>query len=127
MADRMRKTLREADVSVQDMAEYLEVSRNTVGSWINGKTRPNAASLKLWALRVGIPYEWIRYGESPQAGGPEGSQSGLPRLDLNQRPSDYLSPQVRCDVAPLPRRSGTGRSRHADLIRRREFGAGAAA
>jgi hypothetical protein len=34
LADRLRKTLRESGVGVQEMADYLEVSRNTVSAWI---------------------------------------------------------------------------------------------
>jgi len=62
VADRLRKALREADVSVQEMAEYLEVSRNTVGSWINGHHRPGPSDVKQWALRTGVPYEWLAHG-----------------------------------------------------------------
>lgn len=111
LADRMRKALRVSGVGVQEMAEYLGVSRNTVGTWVNGHIAPKVQSVRLWALRTGVPFEWLMNGESPQAGGPEGSQSGLPRLDLNQRPSDYLSPQVRCGVRPLRKPSGTSRAR----------------
>lgn len=63
LADRLRKALRHADVSVQSMAEYLEVSRNTIGNWINGHTRPRPAEMKLWALRCGVPYEWLIGGD----------------------------------------------------------------
>lgn len=95
MADRMRKSLRVADVSVQEMADYLEVERNTISRWINGRTHPPASSLRLWAMRTGVDYRWLRNGEEPQpemAGAP---LRGLPRLDLNQRPSDYVEPQVK--------------------------------
>ena len=98
MADRLRKALREADLSVQDIAEYIGVSRNTVGAWINGRTVPNKASLMLWAMRTGVPLEWLRTGESPHQEGPGGgallpagkaSRSVLPRLDSNQKPAGY--------------------------------------
>ena len=71
-ADRMRKSLRVSEVSVQDMADYLEVSRNTVGSWINGRTAPSSSALKMWALRTGVPYEWLRDGKNPRQDGPDG-------------------------------------------------------
>ncbi|MFC8733617.1 helix-turn-helix domain-containing protein [Luteimicrobium sp. NPDC057192] len=83
----MRKALRVADVGVQEMADYLEVSRGAVGNWINGKAKPSPQSVRLWALRTGVPYEWLRDGESPRQGGPDGG-NGLLRLDSNQRPSD---------------------------------------
>jgi transcriptional regulator with XRE-family HTH domain len=96
MADRLRKALREADLSVQEIADYLGVSRNTVGAWINGRTVPNKASLMLWAMRTGVPFDWLRTGESPHPVDPDGgevvtaggsSRSVLPRLDSNQKPA----------------------------------------
>lgn len=59
VADRMRKSLRTAAVSVADMADYLGVSRNAVSTWINGRVRPSTQTLRLWALRTGVPYEWL--------------------------------------------------------------------
>ncbi|WP_353709512.1 helix-turn-helix transcriptional regulator [Cellulosimicrobium sp. ES-005] len=83
----MRKSLRLTGIGVQDMADYLEVSRNTVGTWINGRITPSAQTIRLWAMRTGVPYRWLRDGETPAQGDPGGGE-GLPRLDLNQRPSD---------------------------------------
>ncbi len=65
VADRMRKSLRDAGVGVQEMADYLEVSRNTVGNWINGHIPPSAQTLRLWSLRCGVPLEWLRTGDDP--------------------------------------------------------------
>lgn len=62
VADRMRKALREEDVSVQEMADYLGVKRNTVGTWINGRIQPSTQTLRLWALRCGVDYEWLARG-----------------------------------------------------------------
>ncbi|MGH3501478.1 MAG: helix-turn-helix domain-containing protein [Nocardioidaceae bacterium] len=73
LADRMRKALRQADANVGEMAEYLGVSRGTVSTWINGRIDPSTQTLRLWALRCGVPYPWLRYGDeaehspSPQA------------------------------------------------------------
>lgn len=75
LADRLGKSLRVADMSAQDMADYLEVHRNTVGSWINGRTAPNGAILRLWAMRTGAPYRWLRYGEKP-SGPPHPTNGG---------------------------------------------------
>lgn len=62
LADRMRKALRQADIGVQEMADYLDVSRSTVGTWINGRNRPSAATLRIWAMRCGVSFEWLRDG-----------------------------------------------------------------
>ena len=59
LADRMRKAMRAADVGVQEMADYLGVSRNAVGTWINGRIEPRTQTVRLWALRTGVPYAWL--------------------------------------------------------------------
>ena len=66
----MRKTLRESGLSVQDIADYLDVSRNAVSTWINGRIVPSTQTLRLWALRTGAPYEWLKDGTEPV--GPNG-------------------------------------------------------
>ncbi len=72
VADRMRKALRGSGVKVGEIAEYLGVSRNAVGTWINGHIEPSTQTLRLWALRTGYPYVWLKDGESPHPAGPEG-------------------------------------------------------
>lgn len=72
LADRLRKSLREADIGVQEMADYIEVGRNTVSNWINGRTRPPASALRLWSMRCGIPIEWLRDGDADAGPGPGG-------------------------------------------------------
>lgn len=69
LADRMRKGLRESDVGVSEIAEYLGVARNTVSSWINGRIRPSRQTLRLWALRTGVPLEWLEAGHTPTGDG----------------------------------------------------------
>lgn len=59
-ADKLRKALRHGDVSVGAMADYLGVERNTVGRYINGRTKPDIRTLRLWAMRCGVPFEWLR-------------------------------------------------------------------
>lgn len=91
LADRVRRALRVSDTSVQEIAEYLEVNRNTVGNWINGRATPRPRELKRLALRTGFPYEWILNGESesPRPDGPDGgSVSHL--SESNRRPIHYM-------------------------------------
>lgn len=75
LADRMRKALRVSDVSVQDMADFLGVTRGTVSTWINGHIHPSTQTLKLWAARTGVPYEWL-------TGFPEDANTGAILLAL---------------------------------------------
>lgn len=59
LADRMRKALRESEFGAGDMAEYLGVNRTTVSLWLGGKIVPRTSTLRLWAMRTGVPYEWL--------------------------------------------------------------------
>jgi transcriptional regulator with XRE-family HTH domain len=68
MADRLRKALRHAGLEQQEMAGYLGVSRNSVSNWVNGNNRPSGPALKLWALRTGVPFEWLRDGSAAAEG-----------------------------------------------------------
>lgn len=97
LADRLRKALRHADVGIQDMAEYLEVSRNTIGNWINGHTRPRPAEMKMWALRCGVPYEWLVGGD------PNGSH--IRALIRDQQPG-YA--EIHNDITAMRKALGHG-------------------
>lgn len=89
LADRMRKALRASDTGVQEIADYLGVVRNTVSNWINGKITPSKQTLRLWALRTGVDFDWLQTGENPhQLVADEGAVM-LPRLDSNQQPAGY--------------------------------------
>jgi transcriptional regulator with XRE-family HTH domain len=64
VADRMRKAMRSAGIGVQEIADYLGVARNTVSTWINGRIAPSRQTLRLWALRCGVSYDWLKDGET---------------------------------------------------------------
>lgn len=86
LTDRLAKSLKESGMSVQKMADYLDVHRNTVSAWINGRTPISTQSLRLWALRTGVPFIWIRDGLEPPTApfdGPDGAASApsLTRTD----------------------------------------------
>lgn len=59
VADRLRKSLRHAGLGTAEMADYLGVSRQSVGNWINGRIDPSQQTLRLWAMRTGVSYEWL--------------------------------------------------------------------
>ncbi len=92
LADRMRKALRVADIGVAEMAEYLGVSRNSVGNWINGHKAPSRQTRMLWAMRTGVPLEWLEYGVLPD-------DPSCPRQDSNLRPTRYKVARIGQRVA----------------------------
>lgn len=68
LGDRLKKSLKHADMSVADMAEYLEVHRNTITNWLADRRTPMLAILRVWAEKVGLPVEWLRNGTWPETG-----------------------------------------------------------
>lgn len=89
LADRMRKGLRIAGMTVQEMADYLGVTRTTVSNWINGHVPPSKQTQRLWALRTGVDFDWLQTGENPHQAVPDEGAVMLPRLDSNQQPAGY--------------------------------------
>lgn len=59
------------EVSVQEMADYLDVSRQTVGRWMADKgAPPKRPFIVQWALRTGVSLRWLESGLGPF--GPDG-------------------------------------------------------
>lgn len=90
LADRMRKALRLSGIGVQEMADYLDVARGTVGTWINGRITPSSQTVRLWALRTGVPYEWLRDGFMPTGGDQARRVTG--RSLVQVQPREHLAP-----------------------------------
>jgi len=86
LADRMRKALREAGVSAQEMADYLGVRRETVSTWINGRNRPDTRTLRLWAMACNVDFGWLAGEQGPKWRG------GLPTAGREIRKPGRLSP-----------------------------------
>lgn len=87
LADRLTKALREARMSVNEMALHLGVHRNTVSAWVNGRTPISGPAIRAWAARTSVDYDWIVTG-TPSSPRGDGNGLLLPRLDSNQEPSD---------------------------------------
>lgn len=66
LADRLRKSLRVAGIGVQEIAESLGVSRNTVSNWLNGRTAPGRDQLIVWCAYTGAPLQWLEQGTEPE-------------------------------------------------------------
>lgn len=81
LGDRLRKSLRVAGVPVNAMAEELGLTRVTVGNYLALRTTPSRSVLRVWALKCGVPFEWLLTGECPP-------------WDSNPEPADYPSAQI---------------------------------
>lgn len=81
--DRLHKSLRIAGMTSGQMAEYLGVHRNTVSNYLGGKS-VDKRTLMLWALRTGVPYEWLQSGKVAPDGGDDGQSIGQPFGNANE-------------------------------------------
>lgn len=75
LADRMRKSLKDAGIGVGEMADRFEVHRNTISAWINGTNTPDALAIRAWAAATNVPVEWLRWGVDPT---PDGGSEQAP-------------------------------------------------
>lgn len=63
---RLKMALDHADLSVQEMADHLDYSRGQLSRYLNDKGEPpRRPVLREWALRCGVPFEWLAYGIDP--------------------------------------------------------------
>ena len=83
--DRARKALSTAGVAAADMAEYAGVTPETMSRYLNGRTRFPVGTLRLIAVRTGVPFTWIQTGEAPSPDGDGASECA--RRDSNPKPS----------------------------------------
>ncbi|WP_233568398.1 helix-turn-helix domain-containing protein [Frigoribacterium sp. PhB118] len=82
LADRLRKARETAEVSQDEMAEQIGVSRRSIVRYEGGATVPRSALL-LWSMRTGVPMEWLLNGEAPPTG--DGGGAGVHPLGLEPR------------------------------------------
>lgn len=64
LGDRLAKALDISNVTVQEMADELGVSRTTVSNYMHGRTHPSRSVGRIWALRTGVPFAWLITGNT---------------------------------------------------------------
>ena len=78
LADRLGKALRVSNLGVSEVADYLGVSRASVGRWVNGHTRPSKATLIVLSDLTGVDRRWLMQGAADEL---------RARRDSNPKPS----------------------------------------
>jgi transcriptional regulator with XRE-family HTH domain len=66
LRQRLWLSLDYAHVKPGEMASELGVSTDTVANYVRGRTRPRLSTLKVWALRTGVPFAWLAHGTTPE-------------------------------------------------------------
>lgn len=59
MRHRMSLALEYGSVSINEMARHLGASRTTISNYLHGRTQPRRADLIAWAMRCGVPFDWL--------------------------------------------------------------------
>lgn len=81
---RMKMALDAAGIGVSEMAERMGVDRNTVSNWINGRVKPRAAFLRVWADECEVDYRWL--SEGMVVVNAQGLSELLSSLDTDEEP-----------------------------------------
>ncbi len=87
LADRLRKARELTGLEQREFADQLGISRTSVSNAETGTTRPIKVTLKAWALRSGVDYEWLTTGAA-------GDPHPWAPWDSNPQPTDCGYPQV---------------------------------
>lgn len=60
---RLKRALSWASVGAAEMGDHLGYSKAQISRYLNDKGEPPRDSvLRLWAIRCGVPYEWLAFG-----------------------------------------------------------------
>lgn len=59
---RLQRALDHAGLTVEEMGEFLGVSRQTMSRWLHDRGPIRDIYIKQWALRTGINFRWLKDG-----------------------------------------------------------------
>lgn len=79
-------------LTTRQFAEEIGVSQKTVTDAEGDKRRVRPITVNAYAMRTGVPVEWLRNGETPTS--PPGSE-GWAHRDLNSEPAVSVLHLVR--------------------------------
>lgn len=96
----MALALEAQGIPIQEMADLLGVSRNTVGNYLSGRTTPRLAVLRVWAMRTGYGVDWFLTGDTPTTG-PD-TPGGLANQTSLCMTDDLAAIRARRSTALLP-------------------------
>lgn len=81
MRHRLQLAREYAGLSRGELAERMEISRNSVINAETGRTTPRKLMLNAWALACGVPVSWIITGKGPEDRPDGGSGLGIISTD----------------------------------------------
>tara|TARA_R110002072_G_scaffold240450_1_gene399022 strand:+ start:1157 stop:1399 length:243 start_codon:yes stop_codon:yes gene_type:complete len=72
-------------LSVEEIAEYLGVSKDTVYGWVSSRGMPGHRVGRLWKFKAVEVDEWVRAGGAAVTGGSTGSKEATREGDNTLR------------------------------------------
>ena len=72
MADRFRKARESADMSQDELAKLVGMSRSGIAKIEQGKTEPRRTTLISVSFATGVSLDWLENGETPTGDNPGG-------------------------------------------------------
>lgn len=72
--DRLRKAREHANLKQAELADEIGISRSSLSGYEQGRPVPKPV-ITVWALRTGVPIEWLRDGIVSTTTGPGGTSS----------------------------------------------------
>jgi transcriptional regulator with XRE-family HTH domain len=73
LGDRLRKAREYAGLEIQELAEAVDVHRQSVTRYENDRAKPKRGTVLLWSMATGVSVAWLE-GQTPQA-----AESAKPR------------------------------------------------
>lgn len=102
LPDRLLKSREVAGLEQAEIAQALDVSRQTVSNYERGITKPRRLQLREWALVCGVDLDWLQNGDTPRPQGSGGE--GEPPVGIEPTTYSLLGrqPQSGARVALRP-------------------------
>jgi transcriptional regulator with XRE-family HTH domain len=75
LGDRLRKSRLQAGLSQRDIGDFMGLSHGAIGMYEVDQRTPRLGILRLWAMRTGVPLDWLRYGDDQGFSGDPGGAS----------------------------------------------------
>ncbi|AKI28633.1 putative DNA binding protein [Gordonia phage GMA5] len=94
----MTTAIEPGGVTSGQMAEYVGVTPETMSRYLSGKYAIPVGTLRLIALRTGVPFHWLETGHAPSPDG-DGACEECAIRDSNPEPADLVHPLVAWGAA----------------------------
>ncbi len=108
-AKRIKQLIQDKNIKPIDIVNALELSRGTVGKWLQGSSTPSAQSLMELAKFLGVTERWILESKDVQQNATEDQQVDLKKASVEQLMNELkaryaelnLNAEIKISVEPM--------------------------